>query len=175
MHGKHHGVGSLGLTPAQLDRGQLAQQVNTATEGRQPAVAGELVVRWGRQDDLLIMWLSGALDQATVTLLDRELDERAVGMTRLLVDLTGLEFIDSPGLDALVGIHWRAAKRGDRLAFRHGTRIARRPVELARTVRPRSRWAARMADVSDDDFYFALAVACVDVDHPWSGDRPGAA
>lgn len=68
-------------------------------------MAGELAVRWDRQDDMLIMWLSGALDQATVTLLDRELDGRAVGMMRLVVDLTGPEFIDSPGLDALLGIH----------------------------------------------------------------------
>jgi hypothetical protein len=33
-----------------------------------------------------------------------------------------------------------------------------------------------MASVSDqEDPYFALAMACVNVDHSWSGDRPEAA
>jgi anti-anti-sigma factor len=149
---------------------------DTVAGRRQPVVAGQLSVRWEHQDGVLIMWLSGELDQATVTLLDRELDTQAIGMMQLVVDLTELEFIDSPGLDALVGIQWGASKRGDRLSFRHGRRVAQRPVELTRTVRLRSRWAARMAGVSDEeDPYFALAMACVSVDHPWSGDRPEAA
>ena len=136
-----------------------------------PVVAGQLTVRWERQDATLVMWLSGALDQATVTLLDRELDEQAIGLMGLVVDLTDLVFIDSTGLDALVGVQWRASKRGDRLSFRHGREVARRPVQLTRTVRLRSRWAARS---TDESFYFALAMACVDVDHSWSGDRPEA-
>jgi anti-anti-sigma factor len=159
----------------QPDLRQLSSGGDSVAGRRQPVVAGALAVRWERQDDKLIMWLSGALDQATVTLLDHELDGRAIGMMRLVVDLTGLEFIDSPGLDALVGIHWRASKRGDRLSFRHGLHVAQRPVELTRAVRLRSRWAARRLGVSDEDPYFALAMACVDVDHPWSGDRPEAA
>jgi anti-anti-sigma factor len=121
------------------------------------------------------MWLSGALDQATVALLDRELDARATGAMRLIIDLTALHFIDSPGLDALVGIHWRASKRGDRLSFRHGPHVAQRPVELTRAVGLRSRQTAGTARVSDENFYFALAMACVDVDHSRSGDRPEAA
>jgi anti-anti-sigma factor len=145
------------------------------TEGHRPGVPGQLVVRWEHHDVTLIMWLSGSLDQATVTLIDRELDARAIGMTSLVVDLTGLEFIDSSGLDALVGIHWRAAKRGDRLTFRRGPHIAERPIGLTRTVRLRSRWAGAASGLSDEDPYFALAMACVDVDHPWSGDRPEAA
>jgi len=132
-------------------------------------------VRWQREDGTLIMWLAGSLDEATVTLIDCELDSRAIGLMHLVVDLTGLEFIDSPGLDALVGVHWRACKRGDRLSFRHGRRVAQRPMELTRTVRLRSRWAAPTADVTDEDPYFALAMACADVDQPWSGDRPEAA
>jgi anti-anti-sigma factor len=112
------------------------------------------------------MWLSGALDRATATLLDRELDARAVDTMRVIVDLTGLEFIDSPGLDALARVHWRASKRGERLSFRHGPHVAQRPVELTRTVRLRSRRAAPPAGESDENSYFALAMACVDVDHP---------
>jgi anti-anti-sigma factor len=148
---------------------------DTLDERRQPAAAAELAARWERRRGTLIMWLSGALDRATATLLDRELDARATGTVRLIVDLTGLEFIDSPGLDALVRIHWRAAKRGDTLSFRHGPRVAQRPIELTQTVRRRSRYATRPADADDQDFYIALAIACADVDHPRPGDRPGAA
>jgi anti-anti-sigma factor len=159
----------------QPDRGHLTSGGDTVAGRHQPIVAGQLAVRWDRQDDMLIMWLTGALDQATVSLLDRELDGQAVGMMRLVVDLTALEFIDSPGLDALVGIHWRASKRGDQLSFRHGPCVADRPVELTRTIRLRSRWAPRPPVASDENPYCALAVACVNVDHPWSGDRPEAA
>jgi anti-anti-sigma factor len=166
---------SLALARLRHDREYLTCRGDTVAEQRQSVVAGELAVRWERQGAMLIMWLTGALDQATVTLLDRELDGQAIGLMGLVVDLTGLVFIDSPGLDALVGIHWRASKRGDRLSFRHGPHVAQRPVELTRTVRLRSRSAARTAGMSDEDFYFALAMACVDVDHPWSGDRPEAA
>jgi anti-anti-sigma factor len=122
-----------------------------------------------------IMWLSGALDQATVTLLDHELDRRVLGKTYLVVDLTDLEFIDSAGLDALIGIDWRAWARDDQLSFRHVTRVAQRPTELTSRVRRHARWTAHTTGISDDDFYFALARACVDVGHPRSGDRPGAA
>jgi anti-anti-sigma factor len=165
---------SLELARAQRRRGYPAYGDDGVTEGHQ-VVPGELAVRWERQDVTLIMWLSGWLDEATVTLIDRELDARAIGMMCLVVDLTGLEFIDSPGLDALVGIHWRASKRGEPLTFRHGSHVAQRPIELTRTVRLRSRWAAAAPGVTDDDPYFALAMACVDVDHPRSGDRPEAA
>jgi anti-anti-sigma factor len=164
---------SLELARARHERGRLTNGDDTEPES-QTAVPGELTVRWERRDLVLIMWLSGSLDEATVTLIDRELDARAIGVMSLVVDLTELEFIDSPGLDALVGIHWRASKQGDRLSFRHGSQIAQRPIELTRTVRLRSRWAGA-AGVTDEDPYFALAMACVDVDHPRSGDRPEAA
>jgi anti-anti-sigma factor len=128
----------LELVRSQPDREGLTHGGDTVAERCQPVVAGQLTVHWERQDAMSVLRLSGTLDQATVTLLDRELDGQAIGLTGLLVDLTGLHFIDSPGLDALVGIHWRASKRGDRLTFRHGTHIAPRPVELTRAVRLRS-------------------------------------
>ena len=164
----------LELVQAQPGR-QPANNRDDTTETRPPVVVRELTVGWERQDVLLVMWLGGALDQATVALLDREFDEQAIGLVGLVVDLTDLAFIDSPGLDALAGIQCRAATRGVRLAFRHGPHILPRPVELLRTVRLRSRWAASRAGVSDENFYFALAMACVDVDHPRPGDRPEAA
>jgi anti-sigma B factor antagonist len=141
----------------------------------QPVVLGQLTARWERQDGMPVMWLSGALDQATVTLLDHELDGRAIGLLGLVVDLTGLTFIDSAGLDALVRMHWRSSTRGEQLSFRHGPQVAQRPVELTRNVRRRSRWMAHAAGVSGENSAFALAMTSVVVDHPPSDDRPEAA
>jgi anti-anti-sigma regulatory factor len=166
---------SLALVQPQPDHEDATMRYRGLAETPRPGVPGQLAIRWERQDvTAMIMWLSGWLDQATVTLLDHEVDGRALGSMSLVVDLTGLECIDSPGLDALVGIHWRAAKRGDRLSFRHGSNVAQRPVELTRIARLRSRWATA-AMGTDDTFYFALAMACVDVDHPRFDDRPEAA
>jgi ABC-type transporter Mla MlaB component len=124
------------------------------------------VVRWERRPDASILWLSGALDRATATLLDRELNARALATMRLLVDLTGLESIDRRGMDSLIRVHWRAGAGGHPLSFRHGPHVAQRPLGLIRGVRLRPEWATRLADVSDENSYFALAMACVDVDHP---------
>jgi anti-anti-sigma regulatory factor len=167
---------SLELGRSRPYRGDLTNRDDTMTETRQPLVEGQLTVRWERRHATWIMWLSGTLDRATATLLDRELDARAIGLMRLIVDLTGLEFIDSPGRDALVRIHRRSTMRGQRPSFRHGPHVAQPPAELTRTVRLRSRGATRTTGVSgDEDPYFALAMACADVDHPPSGDRPQAA
>jgi anti-anti-sigma regulatory factor len=127
---------------SQPDHRDLASADGTVAERSLPSVAGQLSVRWQREDGRLIMWLDGALDEATVTLLDRELDSRAIGLMYLVVDLTGLELIDAPGLEALVRVHWCASKRGAWLFFRHGRRVAQRPIELTRTVRLRSREAS---------------------------------
>ncbi len=138
-------------------------------------VAGQLLVRWELQPDTSILWLSGALDRATATLLDRELNARAPAMTRLLVDLTGLEFVDAGGMDSLVRVHRRAYEQRGKLSFRRGPHVAQWPLGLIRIVQLRSEWATRPTDGSDEDSYFALAMACADVDHPRPGDRPGAA
>jgi anti-anti-sigma factor len=157
------------------NRGCLASGQGAVADRRQQIAEGELAVRWERRPDGLILWLIGALDRATSTLLDHELNAPVIPPMRVVVDLTGLEFIDSTGLDTLVCIHRRARRRGERLSFRHGARVARWPLELARRVQLLSRWAARHAGVGHEDFYFALAMACADVDHPRPVDRPRAA
>ena len=70
---------------------------------RDPSLAGEFVVSRERRADALILSLSGELDLATSALLERELDAaQATRPMRLVIDLTGLEFIDSsePGRPA---------------------------------------------------------------------------
>lgn len=143
-----------------------------AVDASHRPVAGQLVLRWERRPDKSVLWLSGALDRATATLIDDELNPRALATARLLVDLTGLEAIDARGIDCLVRVQQQACARGDRLSFRHGPHVARRPRGLIRAAQLRSEWATRPAKVTEEDSYFALAMACADVDHPRPGDRP---
>ena len=83
--------------------------------------------------------------------------------------------IDPSGLDALVRLHRRAPERGERLSFRHGQHVAQRPLGLIRAVQLRSEQAPRPDPLGDEDSYFPLAMASVDVDHSHPADRPGAA
>src|SRR5688572_28581516 len=55
---------------------------------------------------------AGSLDMETAPLLDRRLDEaRRAGFRRLIVDLSGLSFMDSTGLR--LALRWNAAARDD--------------------------------------------------------------
>ena len=166
---------ALELVRAEPDARSVISAEVPGPGGRQRAPLGGLGVRCENRPDALIVWLSGALDRCTTTLLEHELDAPTIEPRRLIIDLTGLAFIDSIGIDTLARIHRRASERGDRLCFRHGSHIAQRPPELTRTSQLHSRWLTRTAGVSDTDSYLALAMACVDVDHPRPGDRPGAA
>jgi len=141
----------------------------------QPIAASQLAVRWERDGTALVIWLTGALDRATATVLDRELDARAIGTMHLIVDLTGLESIDSLGLDTLVSVRRRVTARRGRLSFRHGRHVAQRPRGLVCAVQLGSERAPRSARLGDEDSYFALAMACADLDHRPPGDRPRAA
>jgi anti-anti-sigma factor len=164
----------LKLVPSTVSRGYLTGH---ADAGVNLWLEEQLVIRFERRDGTAILWLSGALERATACLLDRELNARTIRLRRVIVDPSGLEFIDSAGLESLARIHRRARKRGDRLSFRHGPHVVERPFDLPRAVQLRSRSALHLAGVGvgDEDFYFALAMACADVDHPRPGDRPGAA
>jgi anti-anti-sigma factor len=156
----------LALARLQPDRGRLSSVKPTTADSRQPVAGSQLVVAWGGPGEALTVWLSGRLDRITGTVLDRELDPRAIGTTPLVIDLTGLEFIDTSGLHTLARILRRATKRGDRLTLRHGQHVAQRPLGLIRALRLRSERAPRPEPLSGDDSHFAFAMANVDVDHP---------
>jgi anti-sigma B factor antagonist len=164
----------LALVGLQPDRGCRRSAAVAAGDGRRPVVATQLVIRGERRRDTLIIWLSGALDRVTETVLDRELEARANSRIRLVVDLTELAFIDCSGLKTLLRIHRRAAEQGDRLSFRHGQQVAQRPLGLIRAAQLRSQWTPRPARLSDENSDIALAIAGAAVDHPPAGDGPEA-
>lgn len=106
-----------------------------ATGIRDPARTGELVVGSDRRAEGWILSLSGELDLVGSALLERELDyAEATRPMRLVVDLTGLEFIDSSGLHTLMQAHQRASENGHQLSLRPGPRSVQRLFELTDTV-----------------------------------------
>lgn len=75
----------------------------------------------------------GELDLATAPQLERELlNAEANGVQHLVVDLSGVEFIDSTGLHALLRAEERAAADGRRLSLRPGPNPVQRVFRLLR-------------------------------------------
>jgi len=99
---------------------------------------GELLVSKERRAEVLIFAQRGELDLATSALLERELHAaEAARPTRLVVDLTGFEFIDSAGLKTLARAHERTSRtseNGRQLSLRRGPRSVQRLFELTNSV-----------------------------------------
>jgi anti-anti-sigma factor len=81
-----------------------------------------------RDDGRTTLGLSGELDIATVGELETAISDGLAGGGQLVVDLRGLEFMDSTGVRALVAGH-AAARDGDGslviVRARPGTEVAR--------------------------------------------------
>lgn len=77
--------------------------------------------------DTLVLALYGELDLATARALEDRLEiARSCHPERLVVDLSGLHFMDSSGVHALVRAHRRALEHGQQLHLLQGShRIAR--------------------------------------------------
>src|ERR671933_2920158 len=72
--------------------------------------------------------LRGELDLATAPELEGLVNERLDSGQEVVVDLRGLEFMDSSGIPVLVAAHARAARTGARLVVvrpAHGTAVAK--------------------------------------------------
>jgi anti-anti-sigma factor len=76
----------------------------------------------------------GTLDLATVTVLERQLEElRTAGVRRLIVDLGGLRFMDSTGVHLALKWHSAAQQDGFRIDFAAGSPTIQRVFELTGT------------------------------------------
>jgi anti-anti-sigma factor len=106
-------------------------------EARSPQapVPGQLVIEKMQEQDAVVLVLSGELDLASAPTLERELREaEATSPRRLVIDLAGLAFMDSTGLQALLRARERANNNDHQLSLRRAPHQVQRVFELTKTV-----------------------------------------
>ena len=88
-----------------------------------------LDVRNGNQ--AVVIGVTGELDLASSPALEQELEQGAASRAELvIVDLRGLEFMDSTGLSVLVRAHQRAIGKGQRFGVVKGPQQVQRLLSL---------------------------------------------
>jgi anti-sigma B factor antagonist len=98
-------------------------------------VPGPLRIESRREGDTTVVVLEGELDLASAPDLERELrDAESNGSARVLIDLGGLGFMDSTGLQALLRARERANSSQHDLVLRRGPHQVQRVFELTKTV-----------------------------------------
>lgn len=96
---------------------------------------GPLSIDSRRDGDAVLIVLRGELDLASAPELERELREvEASSPSRIAIDLRGLGFMDSTGLQALLRARERAGSASYELTLRRGPHQVQRVFELTRTV-----------------------------------------
>ena len=86
-----------------------------------------------RRDGLAHVVLRGELDLSTVEKVEQELDAVQAGEDKLLVlDLSGLTFLDSTGLRLMVTADQRAQKEGRRLVIVKGPEPVQRVFSITK-------------------------------------------
>lgn len=98
----------------------------------QPA---ELVIRGVHDGDSFLLSLFGELDLASAPMLERRLQmAESTDSVRLVIDLSGLQFIDSTGLHTLVRAEQRWRANGRQLSLLRGPRAVQRVFELTNAL-----------------------------------------
>jgi anti-sigma B factor antagonist len=97
---------------------------------------GDLTIRASREEGTLLLALYGELDVATSPLLGRKLEMVAsTAPARVVIDLSGLQFLDSTGLHALITVHRKWSAAGRTFALIRGPRAVQRVFELTEVDR----------------------------------------
>jgi anti-anti-sigma factor len=97
-----------------------------------PAAFGELAVTADRTGDVHRIHLTGELDIGTIGRVEAELARAEAGDARLIVlDLSGLTFMDSTGVRLVLEAHARSRADSDRLRLRRGSAAVQRIFELS--------------------------------------------
>jgi stage II sporulation protein AA (anti-sigma F factor antagonist) len=92
---------------------------------------GSLGIRTVRVKETVEFVLSGELDLSSVAVLKDELTNAITDPARVIVDLRGLTFIDSSGIQVLVAIKRLCVQRGIELSLRLGDSQVGRMLSLA--------------------------------------------
>jgi anti-anti-sigma factor len=99
------------------------------------AQSGELVIRGGHDADCFVLSLFGELDLATSPMLERRLQmAESIDSAKVVIDLSGLEFIDSTGLHTLVRAQQRWSETGRQFSLLRGPRAVQRVFELTNAL-----------------------------------------
>jgi anti-sigma B factor antagonist len=98
-------------------------------------IPGQLEIERTSRADTIVLSLRGELDLTSAHVFERELRAaESAGPRRVVIDLSGLEFMDSTGLRALLLARERAQSDGHELALRRGPRQVQRVLELTKTA-----------------------------------------
>ena len=98
--------------------------------GAQVMEFGALKISCERDGDVYAICPSGELDLSTADLLQRELERLEASDPRwILLDLSGLTFIDSTGVRLLLSAHARS-RDSDRLTMLRGSAAVQRVLQL---------------------------------------------
>lgn len=111
--------------------------VGIVTESGLPdtPIPGQLEVHSIADGDRVILSLRGELDLTSAPIFERELQAaESAKPERLVIDLSGLEFMDSTGLRALLLARERSQQDGFGLSLRRGPRQVQRVLELTKTA-----------------------------------------
>ena len=95
---------------------------------------GQLTIRSSRQEDEHVVALCGEFDLGGVEAAQEEM--RRVEQTdagRIIVDLSGLEFMDSSGLHAILEIDAHSRVNGNRVVFLRAAPTVQRLLEITDT------------------------------------------
>ncbi len=96
---------------------------------------GQLLIETRSESDRVVVSLRGELDLTSVPQFERQLREaEATNPGWLVIDLSGLDFMDSTGLRALLQARERAKSNRHELALRRGPRQVQRVLELTKTL-----------------------------------------
>ena len=100
-----------------------------------PPAPGALRIRRKLAADRAVLTLEGELDLASAPELERELQEVAGAKPEhVVIDLTGLNFMDSSGLALMYRALQSARANGQQLSLRRGPAQVHRLFELTRMV-----------------------------------------
>jgi anti-anti-sigma factor len=93
---------------------------------------GDLTIRSVREGDVHTIALTGELDLSNAEAVERELARaEASDAQTILLDLSGLSFMDSTGVRLVVTAHGRSRADADRLTLRRGQAAVQRVMELS--------------------------------------------
>jgi anti-sigma B factor antagonist len=92
---------------------------------------GNLLIGVSSQGERVVLRLDGELDLASVPALENAMTEETFdGMAEIVLDLRGLEFIDSTGLRAILQQDQRSTERGQAFALVRGPEQVQRLLDM---------------------------------------------